>query len=726
LSEKTLYRVTVAVIFMGYFFLAWSYAQGPLFEPWDEDLHYDYVRVMADERIFPNPYTKDWSEYLQPPAYYMLLAPVLVLLPDRDFDEYQTRDWKNPYYGEFIGIAEQQNRNLWLHSRSENFPYRGNNTARNVQILRLTSILIGSITLLLCHQIFLILWPGHPYWRLFALSVAAFWPLFLRMSAAVNNDNLVYLLSTASVYLMLRMARDGPSWRLSALLGIVFGLALSTKTSTVALALPMGLVALTDRRTWRYMPLISLLTAVFGGWWYLRNTLVYESAFFYDHPQIESYWVDETHRFVLDHALQSLPVIFERLWAHYNSIVVYPVLYTGFYAVILLALLGCAIRFIHTVYVGSRSVIYRQAFRQWLVMTGLVAGWFLMVFYVAGVITVGGAQGRYILSAIAGMAALIAVGLESWIPERFKKRFALSGIAFLMALATVIYAGYFRLAFLVLPAPDEIEHPVSYRYDDVAELIGVNSTSFGGAPGDIVKIELYWRALHPASSSTLVVSVTAFGSETLRKHSYPAGGNLLATDWRPGETWMERYFQKIPADAERQKTYPLVIGLYDLATTHRAAAVDAAGHEVFPVVGRFTVHGDPADRPAYRYRLGDRIGLNTTAVTRNGDRLEVCLEWVSRKATGLDYHYFLHVYEGDRFITQLDGQPRNGDYPTSSWLPGEIVRDYVEIDAPGLASDGWSVKVGLYDLATGERLPVQDQDGSLLENRWISLAPDAS
>ena len=90
---------------------------------------------------------------------------------------------------------------------------------------------------------------------------------------------------------------------------------------------------------------------------------------------------------------------------------------------------------------------------------------------------------------------------------------------------------------------------------------------------------------------------------------------------------------------------------------------------------------------------------------------------------------FAHLADEEgNIITQGDGPPLNGDYPTGAWGPGELVVDQHSVrfgtgmacPAAGQAEqlDWW---VGLYDLATLERLPVYGPDGLRLKADRIEL-----
>ena len=62
-------------------------------------------------------------------------------------------------------------------------------------------------------------------------------------------------------------------------------------------------------------------------------------------------------------------------------------------------------------------------------------------------------------------------------------------------------------------------------------------------------------------------------------------------------------------------------------------------------------------------------------------------------------------------VAQADSQPQSGSYPTSFWDVDELVADPHTLSIPaGVQPDTYTVRVGLYQLTTGERLPV---DGTL-------------
>jgi hypothetical protein len=69
---------------------------------------------------------------------------------------------------------------------------------------------------------------------------------------------------------------------------------------------------------------------------------------------------------------------------------------------------------------------------------------------------------------------------------------------------------------------------------------------------------------------------------------------------------------------------------------------------------------------------------------------------------------------------QVDTQPRGGNYPTSIWDVGEVVRDEYILQLPAdLARGDYRVSLGLYQYPSLARLPMSDAAGRLLDDHLI-------
>lgn len=711
----------VALIVAVFVALATTFSLGPIFEGPDEIEHYRYVRILAQTGAFPDPYTQPEGELFQAPLYYLLATPLKLAVDDAGFEDIDGR--RNPYHGYQIGIPSNDNKNVYLHTRAERFPYRDSGVARAVHVMRLLSIALGASTVVASYAIFRLLWPERPDRRLAALGFVALWPQFLYMSSVASNDTLLYLLTTLAILLLLRQQRDGPSWKGAVLLGGVLGAALLTEVSAVFLAIPVGVATLLDRRAWRYAALTLAVVFVVAGWWYIRNIVLYGDPTGV-RAVFATWQADAIHPgdLTLGLALLRFGYAFHGAWARfgYGAVAVGRAIYWVIDGLWLLAVAGLGVWAIR----ARRDAIWKRPLsvgvRGAIVVGVLALTWLAALAYWSATVWTGN-QGRLLLSAVAAWGAILAFGLDSLTPRRLRVPFALAGAALVLVVTAISVFAYFFPSYRVVPAPDEIAHPLAYSYDGAAELIGIDPPQPHGRPGDTVWVTLVWRALQPTQRS-LQTYLHSLDSDVVRRDSLPATGNLLSTDWLPGQTWAETYVLVIPEDAGEQVAYPLVAGLYDPLAGESVPAQDADGDPVTPVVGRLAVN---AARKPFEpdYRFGDVIGLAEPGVTVTGDRVEVCLRWLSLAPADIDYTVFVHLLAGGgEPLVQADFQPKEGAYPTGAWTPGESIAECVTLDAAGLPEDGWQVGIGLYDAQSGLRLPVQAPDGSLLADGMLLLA----
>jgi hypothetical protein len=128
----------------------------------------------------------------------------------------------------------------------------------------------------------------------------------------------------------------------------------------------------------------------------------------------------------------------------------------------------------------------------------------------------------------------------------------------------------------------------------------------------------------------------------------------------------------------------------------------------------------PSVDEAVDVTVGAEIRL--LGANREGDSLS--LVWQAQMAPTADYSVFVHVLDADGrcCLWQADGWPVGGAYPTSRWLPQEVVLDDYAVSLPPETPPGdYPLEVGLYLADTGRRLRVVGPDGA--EGDAILLAP---
>jgi hypothetical protein len=142
--------------------------------------------------------------------------------------------------------------------------------------------------------------------------------------------------------------------------------------------------------------------------------------------------------------------------------------------------------------------------------------------------------------------------------------------------------------------PPSPAYPRNVTIGDSIRLRGYDLPSAKVAPGDTVRVTLYWECLAPmeTSYSVFVHLAGPDGKIHGQQDSVPWGGHLPTTHWLPGEMITDEYAVPVSQDAPAG-AYTLVMGMYDLQTGIRLTAVDANGtplpNDSVPL-GQVTIH----------------------------------------------------------------------------------------------------------------------------------------
>jgi 4-amino-4-deoxy-L-arabinose transferase-like glycosyltransferase len=281
----TTQRKYLILTVIGYLLLAVTYALAtPPLEASDEYKHYPVVQHLQTKGALPILDPDDPGLWLQsavqPPLYFIMMAAVTAGVDSSDLSDIHQA---NPHA--YVGDPNQiSNKNLIIHQPDrEQFPWQGSILA--IYIARFVTILLGIGTILLVARLGLLLF--NPQVALLAAVFTAFNPMFLFISASVNNDGLAALLGTLGLYLLVSLWRDEPDpirrWLRYLTLGLVLGLGILTKLSLTGLLLLTGiaLAALTwRRRQWKYLliggSMVLLVALVIAVPWLIHNLRHYQ------------------------------------------------------------------------------------------------------------------------------------------------------------------------------------------------------------------------------------------------------------------------------------------------------------------------------------------------------------------------------------------------------------------------------------------------------------------
>jgi hypothetical protein len=222
--------------------------------------------------------------------------------------------------------------------------------------------------------------------------------------------------------------------------------------------------------------------------------------------------------------------------------------------------------------------------------------------------------------------------------------------------------------------------------------------------------------------------------QPLAKHDEIIGTLFDASKlWDTASWHADRPLLRIPSTAASGLYWPSA-GLYDFETMERfpvwvPGATEPAGDYRLPPL---KVINQPSHSPQHRVSarfadtaelLGYDLALPPSGL-RAGDQFTLTLYYRSETATPTDYTRFAHFYSPTLgMAAQQDSLPQDGNNPTWSWVPGEIIADEVVLTvAPEAQPGSYELRVGFYDAAAGGvRLPVQDDKGRPLPDAQIVL-----
>ena len=207
---------------------------------------------------------------------------------------------------------------------------------------------------------------------------------------------------------------------------------------------------------------------------------------------------------------------------------------------------------------------------------------------------------------------------------------------------------------------------------------------------------------------------------------HPGLGHYPTSFWQAGQVIVDEVLLPVASDAVAPSRLRLDAGLYERGSG-RLAAVDGAANSInTATIGwlKLVSTQEPSSPGvSIDYRLGDAIKLTGYDLEREPDRAYLTLHWSCLAPMDRDYVVFVHLLAGEgSLVTQADGPPIGGDYPTSFWSPGDKIADQHVLNIKDLPPGTYGLQVGMYLLETGQRMPVTDSGGERLVSDAIPLA----
>ena len=186
---------------------------------------------------------------------------------------------------------------------------------------------------------------------------------------------------------------------------------------------------------------------------------------------------------------------------------------------------------------------------------------------------------------------------------------------------------------------------------------------------------------------------------------------------------------QLPESLAGPPPYALVTILYDpttgeeLLTRRLGVMQDVDGRIVFQSVKPVFTPPAGVERLDISFREGDRpvIWLHGYEQSATQDMLSLTLHWQALSRMTADYARFVHLIDdAGNIVAQVDGNPVSNSYPTSQWIPGEVVADTVTFDLADLPEGEYRLATGFYRPGEGGlQLEAVAPEGSLPDGRAL-------
>ncbi|MEM7344073.1 MAG: hypothetical protein AAF485_07510, partial [Chloroflexota bacterium] len=751
-----------AIILAAFIILAaiYSVATPPL-EAGDESRHYAVVKYILETNRLPVqnvPETAElqhhWShEGNQPPLYYALAALLTVGIETGDWDEVF---WYNPHTT--IGNPLRlDNKNITIHPPSQAWPWRGSVLA--VHLIRFLSIAMATVTILTAYWIALALFKGNRWIAAGAMAITAFNPMFIFISASINNDNAVIMFVTLALGVMVWMVGGMEDWKsetldrwkynaslsIPALLGLLIGLGTLSKLYAFGLIPLAGLlfvwIAYTTESTessfslsprfWRKVIVwnVTMLFVIFvvAGWFYIRNAILYEG----DILALEVMRHTAGERDEIP-SLATIQAEFKGFriayWALFGgvNILVDDWIYIILDWVSLVAALGVFIFIV--LQLRIKSIIINKSPNFHYPVFIILLGWYLIMIagFIVWNLTQPAGQGRLLYPAIAAISAMGIWGLTWWLPSNAQRGIVIICGIGLFCFALLSPLLYIAPAYAKSPILSHADltadiQPVGFIYDDTLRLIGYKLDTSTVRAAEALPITLYWEILKPATVDySIFVHLLGRGRQKIGQiDSYPGQGSWPTTLLQPGDIIADYYEVMITPEAEFDHAptqIKIATGIYNIEELGLPSrpVVNAQNQPIEPLIGTTKlIPWNWPDPPTSENPVNffDKVTLLNHQISEDSSTLT--FTWQVQQRFDTDYTLFIQAWQLDtnEYTHGFDGPPVQGNYPTSLWEANEVVIDTHTLDLNHLPSGRYKLLAGLYNPVTGERLPAFGPEG---------------
>ena len=737
------------ILFIG---VAFVYNQStPIFEASDEAWHYGVVREIASGRGLPVQQVGEITTYRQegsqPPFYYLIGASLISWIDD--FDSLSHYSY-NPF-GQVGVPGTTVNVNMFRHTSTKEFPLT--DVALAVHLLRWFSILLGCGTVALTFFVAKALFPGQVNLPILAASFTALNPMFVFITASVNNDNGVWFLASLIIYILILIVNldDNalliPSWfpnkilqRQFApwLLGVIIGLAILTKLSALLLLPVVGIYLIWRKQysgswlqSFREGLIIAACVLVLTGWWFYRNFILYDD-FLGTNMMAEMYGFVRTGPPTWDELILEWRGWWYSLWGIFGAFNIIPDkwFFVFINGLVVFAFGGGIVSF-------AKSYSFGNNIRK-VHITHVLVGTFILVTLAGNVywsFYQHAAQGRLALIAVTVISTYLCAGILSLVGQHLQKIFSIVLVFVLLIVSILMVKLYIEPSYTVpkkilyedIPSNMIVSGAI---FNNTIELVGYSVLNDSVTRDESIQITFYWRGKsYMDVDYKLAINVYGYEMDNIAKlDTWPGGGLLPTADWEPDVIYPDTYVVPILSSAEAPTIMRMNLSFWDddLSNPLSISVSDVPIESLFLDLGRLL----PLHEKNYTPEVIDGSVFNSEArlvgysISEDvPSKIAFTLYWQPATKITTDLTVFVHMIDSlGNIVAQADQPPSNGYWPTSAWEPGSLISDHhklvYDVDT---SRETYTIVIGLYDPLSGLRVPAYSSAGSEWDNWSIPI-----
>lgn len=723
----------------------------PTFEASDEAWHYGVLREIAAGRGLPVQRVGELTTYRQegsqPPLYYYIGAALISWIDDYDS---LSRYSYNPF-GQVGVPGTTENVNMFRHTNLEEFPLTGVTLA--VHVLRWFSILLGCGTVALTFFVAEALFPENGNLPILAASLTAFNPMFVFISASVNNDNGVWFLTSLIIYILILAVNleDNvsliPSWlpkkslqRQFApwLLGVLLGLAILTKLSALLLV-PVVATYLIWRaqyhgnwyQAFREGLIIALCVFVLTSWWFYRNWILYNELLGTT-TMAELYGFVRTGPPTWDEFILEWRGWWYSLWGIFGTFNIIPGrwFFDIINGLVLIAVSGGIASIVrrHSSGVNIGKIHVRHVLAVTLILATLIGNVYWSLNQHA-------AQGRLAIITVTVLSTYLGAGMISLFGKHLERLLCNVVVIVLLIVSFVIVNLYIAPSYKVPKyiAQEDIPSDMivsGATFNNEIELVGYSIVNSTITTDDSVQMTFYWRGKsYMDIDYKLAINVYGHEMKNIAKlDTWPGGGLLPTGEWIPDVIYPDVYVLPIISSAEAPTVMRMGLSFWDddLANSLLISVSDMPIESLMIDVGRLMptnmINESPEVEDGSIFTSGVKL-LGYTISQYGTSEISFTLYWQAERKVDTDLTVFVHLLDSlGNIVAQADGPPSSGYWPTSAWEPGALVLDHHSlVHGANISREVHTMVIGLYDPVSGVRVPAYRSNGAEWDNWAVPI-----